>query len=74
MNRRRIAFALAALLLIAACNNGTKPQLQGWIEADLIFVGPYEAGRIETLALQILLTGDVPVHVDCVWRPALSDN
>jgi HlyD family secretion protein len=26
--------------------------LQGWIEADLIFVGPYEAGRIETLAVR----------------------
>jgi HlyD family secretion protein len=52
MNKSRIAFVLAALLLIAACNNGTKPQLQGWIEADLIFVGPYEAGRIETLAVR----------------------
>jgi HlyD family secretion protein len=52
MNRRRIAFALVALFLIAACNNGAKPPLQGWIEADLIFVGPYEAGRIETLAVR----------------------
>jgi HlyD family secretion protein len=52
MIKNRIAFALAALFLIAACNNGTKPQLQGWIEADLIFVGPYEAGRIETLAVR----------------------
>jgi HlyD family secretion protein len=49
MNKGRIAFALAALFLVAACNDVTKPQLQGWIEADLIFVGPYEAGRIETL-------------------------
>jgi HlyD family secretion protein len=51
--RGRIAFALAALLLAeAACHPLDKPQLQGWVEADLIFVGPYEAGRIETLALR----------------------
>jgi HlyD family secretion protein len=39
---------LLAALLLAACS---KPDngYQGWIEANLIFVGPDEAGRVETL-------------------------
>ncbi len=52
MKKGRIAFAFAAILALAGCNNGNKPQLQGWIEADLVFVGPHDAGRIETLAVR----------------------
>ena len=44
-----IAFAVLALTLaLAACGNDNG-RLQGWVEADLIFVGPDEAGRVETL-------------------------
>jgi len=44
--------AFAAALLLAGCDNGKAPTYQGWIEAELIFVGPDEAGRVETLAVR----------------------
>jgi HlyD family secretion protein len=46
--RLRIATALALTLALAGCN-GNSGDLQGWIEANLIFVSPDEAGRVETL-------------------------
>ena len=51
MTAGRIALAavLAALVVLAGCDNAKEPAFQGWVEADLIFVGPDEAGRIETL-------------------------
>ncbi|MEA2904720.1 MAG: HlyD family secretion protein [Alphaproteobacteria bacterium] len=58
MTGRRIAaaavaaMALAAALALAGCNEGKPPAYQGWVEADLIFVGPDEAGRIEMLAVR----------------------
>ena len=42
-----LAFALA----LAACDNHNG-RLQGWVEADFVFVGPDEAGRVETLAVR----------------------
>jgi HlyD family secretion protein len=49
-----IALRNAAALLsmatgIAACNDEAPRVFQGWIEANLIFVGPDEAGRVEAL-------------------------
>ncbi len=52
MTRRRIALALAAALVLAGCDNGKEPTYQGWVEAELIFVGPDEQGRIETLSVR----------------------
>jgi HlyD family secretion protein len=53
MSATRIALALVAALaagvVLTACNDNKEPTYQGWIEAELIFVGPDEAGRIETL-------------------------
>jgi HlyD family secretion protein len=43
---------LAAVLLLAACGNRNDQLLQGWVEADLVFVGPDENGRVETLAVR----------------------
>lgn len=43
-----LAIALAALL--AACHPADTGY-QGWIEADLVFVGPDEAGRVDTLSI-----------------------
>ena len=43
---------LIAALLLAGCDNGKEPTYQGWVEAELIFVGPDEQGRIETLAVR----------------------
>ncbi|MGC1559392.1 MAG: efflux RND transporter periplasmic adaptor subunit [Bradyrhizobium sp.] len=45
--RSLIAFALAALL--AGCNESRNPGYQGWVEADMIFVSPDEAGRVTKL-------------------------
>jgi HlyD family secretion protein len=51
MNGR--AFLLgAALLALAACAKSEDPGYQGWVEADLIFVSPDEAGRVETLSVR----------------------
>jgi HlyD family secretion protein len=46
------AFAVAAALVLAGCGNGKEPTFQGWVEAELIFVGPDETGRIETLTVR----------------------
>jgi len=50
--RLTIAAALLAMATLAGCKNSAPPSYQGWIEANLIFVGPDEAGRIETLAVR----------------------
>jgi HlyD family secretion protein len=43
--------AAAVLLALAGCSENRTDQFQGWIEADLVFVGPDEAGRLETLSV-----------------------
>jgi HlyD family secretion protein len=45
----RICVSLAFVLLLAACSRNDVNQLQGWVEADLIFVSPDEAGRVDML-------------------------
>jgi HlyD family secretion protein len=46
-------FVIGALALaLAGCGNSDHPGYQGWVEADLIFVGPDEAGRVETLSVR----------------------
>lgn len=54
MNRARIlpVAPVALALALAGCNQAGSPTLQGWVEADLVFVGPDEAGRIETLSVR----------------------
>ncbi len=52
MNTPRIAVLGAALLALAACSKADDPGYQGWVEADLIFVSPDEAGRVETLSVR----------------------
>jgi HlyD family secretion protein len=52
MSTRRVALALFAALLLGGCNDGKEPTFQGWIEAELIFVGPDETGRVETLSVR----------------------
>lgn len=41
-----------AVFLVGGCGKDDDNTFQGWIEADLVFVGPDEAGRIETLSVQ----------------------
>lgn len=49
MTGLRIAFALLAFVSLAACGENSQRTVQGWVEAELIFVSPDEQGRIETL-------------------------
>jgi HlyD family secretion protein len=51
MKLRSLVLALAVVLL-SSCNQPTEPVFQGWVEAELIFVGPDENGRIETLTVR----------------------
>jgi HlyD family secretion protein len=52
MRALRLAFMFAAVVALAGCDNNKDPVFQGWMEAELIFVGPDETGRIETLAVR----------------------
>jgi HlyD family secretion protein len=51
MKMRSLVLA-GAVLLLSSCNPPTEPVFQGWVEAELIFVGPDENGRIETLTVR----------------------
>jgi len=42
-------FLLAAVLALAACSKADTGRMQGWVEADFVFVGPDDAGRVQTL-------------------------
>jgi HlyD family secretion protein len=49
---RRVLQVLAALALsatLAGCDEHRDPGFQGWVEADMIFVSPDEAGRVTKL-------------------------
>jgi HlyD family secretion protein len=48
---RSAVAAMLALLGLAGCTD-KEPSFQGWVEANLIFVGPNEAGRVATLAVR----------------------
>jgi HlyD family secretion protein len=45
------SLVLLALFALAGCDD-KPPTYQGWVEASLIFVGPDEAGRVESLAVR----------------------
>jgi HlyD family secretion protein len=49
MRNVAVAVVVAAGFGLAACTAKAPPTFQGWIEANLIFVGPDEAGRVEAL-------------------------
>ena len=44
-----VAGLCAAAFALAACGNSKNQYLQGWVEAELIFVSPDEQGRVEQL-------------------------
>jgi len=48
----RMFIATIAILALAGCNNDSDHVLQGWVEAELIFVSPDEQGRVETLKVR----------------------
>jgi HlyD family secretion protein len=51
---RTIAFLtlIFVVLAVAGCSNGDDRVLQGWVEAELVFVSPDEQGRVETLKVR----------------------
>lgn len=53
--RAALLAALLAVLLtlgLPGCEGEKEERLQGWVEADLLFVGPDEPGRIEALSVR----------------------
>lgn len=57
MNARKLAglsAAFAAVLMLASCgkSNDRVLVLQGWVEAQLIFISPDQQGRVETLSVR----------------------
>jgi HlyD family secretion protein len=48
MIRLALRASLACLIVLAGCSKNAEQTYQGWIEANLVFVSPDEAGRIET--------------------------
>jgi len=46
------ALVLTFALVLSACGNPNNGRMQGWIEGDFVFVGPDDAGRVETLAVR----------------------
>jgi HlyD family secretion protein len=51
MTRKLLILSVLALVL-AACQRSNDGALQGWVEADLIFVSPDEQGRVEALKVR----------------------
>jgi HlyD family secretion protein len=65
IRRTLVGLALAAALL--GCNEARNPGYQGWVEADMIFVSPDEAGRVTRLNVREgdeVKTGDQLFSVD----------
>jgi len=50
--KMKLAVLAFAALALAGCDNGNGRTLQGWVEAELIFVSPDEQGRVETLKVR----------------------
>lgn len=44
--------AAVAASFLAACSGSNDRPLQGWIEADIVYVSPDEQGRVETLSVR----------------------
>jgi HlyD family secretion protein len=47
-----LRIALLAALALGGCDNGNNRVLQGWVEAELVFVSPDEQGRVEMLKVR----------------------
>lgn len=52
--RRRAAMLILPLIavLLAGCGDAHQNSYQGWVEGVFVFVGPDEAGRVESLAVR----------------------
>ena len=52
MRRHSLVLAVLAALVLAGCSNASDPGYQGWVEAEMLFVGPDDPGRVLTLAVR----------------------
>ena len=52
MKLAALAAMVLAALALAGCDNDNDRKLQGWVEAELIFVSPDEQGRVEALKVR----------------------
>src|SRR5690242_14230871 len=62
-----LLMAIFTAVALAGCDNNTQRALQGWVEAELIFVSPDEQGRIESLKVREgdrVQKGDILFTVD----------
>jgi HlyD family secretion protein len=50
--KTKLAILGFVALTLAGCSNADDRKLQGWVEAELIFVSPDEQGRMETLKVR----------------------
>jgi HlyD family secretion protein len=67
MRTPAVAALVFAALALAGCDSGNPNVLQGWVEADLVFVSPDEQGRVELLKVREgdrLKKGDLLFTVD----------
>jgi HlyD family secretion protein len=48
----RYLWPVLAAVALAACSGSSETSYQGWVEAEIVFVSPDEAGRIETLSVR----------------------
>lgn len=67
MTVRHALIAAFVALALAGCDKSNERQLQGWVEADLIFVSPDEQGRVEVLKVRegdTVRKGDLLFTVD----------
>jgi HlyD family secretion protein len=51
-SRWPVAVIAGLALALAGCNGAADPGLQGWVEAEMLFVGPDDPGRVETLSVR----------------------
>ena len=60
-----VAFVLlVASLLLAGCGDENERSLQGWVEAEIVYVSPDEQGRVETLKVR---EGDTVAQGDLLF-------
>jgi HlyD family secretion protein len=52
MTFARLLAVAGAMLIVAGCSSNNDHVLQGWVEAELIFVSPDEQGRVEALKVR----------------------
>ncbi|MBX3536047.1 MAG: HlyD family efflux transporter periplasmic adaptor subunit [Chelatococcus sp.] len=72
-----LGVSLGVAFSLAGCQQGGPPSFQGYVEADLLFIGPDEAGRLVTLSVDegVSVAKDAPLFaVDDPLQVAARDQ